>query len=210
MFGSLGRVKRDPLDLLLCVFRWNMGVIKIETLTQKVLKELVDYDCITGTMKWKWRSSKWFTPSEHKTSEHICAIWNSKYAGTTVGSLNKSTQTYRAKVLGKGYELSRLAYLYETGLSPTEVGHRNGNGLDNSFANLCEQTVIDNRRSRRPHKRNKTLIAGVCFHKRDQLWRAKIRHNGSEIGLGYHKSFFEACAARKSAENTYGYNKSHR
>ncbi len=184
-----------------------MGVIKLDTLSQDVLKELVYYNGDTGLMTWKLRSPKWFTASEHKTSDHICAIWNSKYAGQEVGSLNESTQTYRAKLLGKCYEKSRLAYLYETGLCPEEVGHINGNSLDNRFINLCNQSVTDNRRSRGPSKMNKTSIVGVCFHKRDNLWRAKIRHNGQEIGLGYHKSLFDACAARKSAENKYGYKK---
>lgn len=182
-----------------------MGVIKLDTMSQDLLKELVDYDRATGVMTWKWRGPKWFTPSEHKTADHICAIWNSKYAGKEAGSFNESTRTYRTKLLRITYEISRLAYLYETGLGPEQVGHRNGNSLDNRFINLCEQNVTGNIRNRGKNKRNKTSIVGVCFHKRDQLWRAKIRHNGQEIGLGYHKSLFDACAARKSAENKYDY-----
>jgi len=45
-------------------------------------------------------------------------------------------------------------------------------------------------------------IAGV-YERATGKWRAYINVNGSRIGLGTYKDFFEACCIRKSAELKY-------
>lgn len=174
-------------------------------LTQATLTELIKYDPITGVFVWRSRDVKWFESSAYRTSEHVCNLWNSRYANTVAGGVNKTTNSYRIKILSRFYEAGTIAYMYMTGEIPEEVGHKNKNSLDVRFENLIASSVIDNRRNRPKKANNKSGIIGVCYHKQQKVWAAKIRNNGSDLRLGYYKSFFDACCARKSKEIELGY-----
>lgn len=50
---------------------------------------------------------------------------------------------------------------------------------------------------------NKSKIAGVYKEKQTEMWKAFISKQGKQVTLGRFKDFFEACCARKSAENLY-------
>ena len=58
-------------------------------------------------------------------------------------------------------------------------------------------------RNTRIRKTNTTSITGVACEKRSGSWLAYITNNYKMIRLLRTNDFFEACCARKSAENTY-------
>jgi hypothetical protein len=51
-------------------------------LTQKIVRELLDYNPKTGVLTWRRRHRKWFT------SDRICNMWNTKFAGKPAFSID--------------------------------------------------------------------------------------------------------------------------
>lgn len=56
---------------------------------------------------------------------------------------------------------------------------------------------------------NKTGISGVYWCKDRKKWTARISVNNKTKYLGRFDDFFEACCARKSADNTYNFHMNH-
>lgn len=90
---------------------------KINPLTQKELKELLDYDPNTGIFTWK-------TPTSKRIKK-----------GTRAG--NDSHGTISITINKKHYRANRLAWLYMTGEWPTnDIKAVNGISDDIRWANL--------------------------------------------------------------------------
>lgn len=73
--------------------------------------------------------------------------------------------------------------------SGKEVDHINGNGLDNTRANLRLVSRRENMRNRMPQRFNdgvetRSSFKGVSWHSRNKAWRAQIGHEGKMIHLG--------------------------
>lgn len=64
-------------------------------------------------------------------------------------------------------------------------------------------TNAENSRNKGVRKGNKYGISGVGKDKRCNKFYAEITRDGKRKSLGYFFDFFEACCARKSAENRY-------
>ena len=60
-----------------------------------------------------------------------------------------------------------------------------------------------NARNKGVRRTNKMGISGIGIDKRSGKYYATITTNGKRANLGYYSDFFEACCARKSAENRY-------
>ena len=54
-----------------------------------------------------------------------------------------------------------------------------------------------------PTAANTSGVRGVCFEKRSNKWRARLRFKGKTINLGYFSEFDDAVKARQKAEQTY-------
>ena len=67
--------------------------------------------------------------------------------------------------------------------------------------NVRWATRTEQQRNQRTRRDNKSGIRGVTFV--EKLWRAYIKVDGKVIHLKKTSNFFEACCARKSAENEY-------
>jgi len=84
-------------------------------------------------------------------------------------------------------------------MNPTKtnvVDHINGNGLDNRRSNLRICTPNQNRCNVHAKDSTKTSIyLGVCWDKRDEIWKAQIQKNGKKINLGNYKAEREAAIA---------------
>ena len=52
-------------------------------------------------------------------------------------------------------------------------------------------------------KNNNSGVTGVSWHKRDNIWEARITLNKKQIYLGRFENFEDAIKARKEAEEKY-------
>lgn len=77
------------------------------------------------------------------------------------------------------------------------VDHIDGNGLNNSRANLREATHAQNMQNKGPRRQSKSGIKGVMPN-RDR-WMAQIKENGRTIHLGTFDTVEEAGAAYREA-----------
>lgn len=150
-------------------------------LSQEELKKRLHYDPNTGIFTWKINSGR--------------AI-RGRQAGTY------GTKGYiQIRILQQNYRAHRLAFLYMTGKIPKEVEHLNHCVNDNRWSNLAETDSTRNAINRPRRVDNKSGITGVRKHQDGRRWQAHIAKQGQQTYLGLYTDFFEACCARKSAEN---------
>lgn len=157
-------------------------------LTQDRIKNLIYYNASTGEVSW--------------TDEYA----SKRRKPGSVYYLNNGYG--RVSIEGKHYYLHRLVWCYHYGAFPSEqIDHIDGNKLNNRIENLREVTHADNQKNRNMIKTNKTGIMGVS--KIASGYRAYITVDDRQVHLGHYIDFFEACCARKSAENKYGFHPNH-
>lgn len=165
------------------------------TLTQEYLKEILHYNPETGV----------FT--------RLVRTCNGANVGDIAGTVNKTKQGKRYNRITINYNVyrvHRLAFLYMNGRFPLEqVDHIDGNGLNNKWENLAEASASDNQRNKRLQSNNSTGCTGVHFCNKSEKYVASIKNDNKRITLGYFCALFDAAAARKSAENKFGYHKNH-
>lgn len=151
-------------------------------LTQDRLKELVEYSPDTGEFRYA-KSRK-----------------GSKYrAGDLLGSLT-SVGYMQAQLDGKRYFLHRLAVLYMTGETPSQVvDHINRDKADNRWENLRCTTQQNNCHNQsRAAANNSTGHVGV--HRWGGKYRAKINVGKKQMHLGTFDDPAAAAAAYASAK----------
>ena len=168
-------------------------------LNQKRLKELLDYDPLSGIFTWKVVTSKCIN------------------VGDVAGTIQVTVKGKKYITVGIDYKLytaHRLAFLYMEGeFPPNQVDHDDGNGLHNWWSNLNHATPLENGRNCRLNKHNKSGFNGVYQHKKngvwDGRWRASIRVAGKSKHLGLFVEWDDAVAERKAANVKYGFHQSH-
>ena len=106
----------------------------------------------------------------------------------------KSPNTFYAvrSVRGRQIRMHRLITNAPKGLV---VDHRNHNGLDNRKENLRLCTRSENACNQRPQTGRSSKYKGVCWHKTQKRWHARIHSNGVTYHLGSFKSEIEAAKA---------------
>lgn len=112
----------------------------------------------------------------------------------------------------KRYYAQRLAWMFVHGEllgKGMEIDHIDGNGLNNSIANLRCVDRVNNSRNRRINSRNKSGILGVYFCNTEGRWVASIGINRSHKHLGYFDTLDDAAKVRKDAEIQHGYHPNH-
>lgn len=136
---------------------------------------------------------------------HGRLIWtscnrNSSKNGSVAGYRQKSGYRY-INHKQKLRRENRLIWMFFNGSIPygMQVDHINRIRDDNRIENLRLVSNAENQKNKSLSIRNKTGISGVSRHKKAGKWQAMI----SRIHLGLYDDFFEACCARKSAENKY-------
>jgi HNH endonuclease len=170
---------------------------KMVELTKNIVRELLDYDKLTGKLTWKFRDRKWF-----KTTT-AWKIWNTRFAGKQAFTRN-SRGRYFANIFGKSYLAHRIIFLWMRGRWPDpEVDHEDQDPGNNRWNNLKESTHLQNMRNRKRHVNNKTGVSGVCEDKHGYI--VKI----GTVYVGRFKSFAKAVSARRTAEKDYGYSPNH-
>lgn len=136
-------------------------------LTQEQLKELLHYDPETGAFTWKVSR----TGPKPKDGQ--------------AGNVHKIHGYRSITVLDVAYKAHKLAWFYMTGEWPTGIlDHKNANRADNRWCNLREATHAQNMWNRGKLSTNKSGLKGVCWHKREQKWRAQSNLNGKKVYIG--------------------------
>lgn len=155
-------------------------------LTQKRLKELLDYNPKTGIFTW-------------------LISRGSIKKGNISGCVNKSTGYLIIGIDNKRNKAHRLAFLFMEGYLPeNEIDHIDRNILNNKWANLREVSHLCNMRNCNTAKNNKSGINGVSWRNDRKKWRAFIGV-GKMINLGVFDNLIDAARARWEAEVKYGF-----
>lgn len=160
--------------------------ISAPMITQSRLKEILDYNPSTGIFTWKARTS-----IRVRIGDVAGCIRKDGYVVITInGQLNFA---------------HRLAFIWMTGSCPDLVDHINGEKSDNAWTNLRKASFSANSRNRRSVKGSSSKYVGVCWHTRDEKWRAQIKSNGRVIYIGSFENEEEAAKAYdKEAKKHHG------
>jgi hypothetical protein len=146
-------------------------------ITQKTLKEIVNYDLHTGIFTTK-------LPRPNSVAGKIIGTKNGK--GYLVASINN-----------KLYRLHRLAWLYVYGRHPThQIDHINGLKDDNRIGNLRD--VVSRLNTENQHKAPKNSnsgFLGVSWCKQKNKYRACIVANGKQNHIGFYVDKEDAAKA---------------
>jgi len=157
-------------------------------LTQAYLKSILHYDPETGIF--------------------VRTVGRGK--NMPAGNFNKITGYIQIQINRKKYPAHRLAFLYMTGLWPTEkTDHINGVRHDNRYVNLRAATNQENMRNAKRYSNNTSGITGVYWHINNRKWWAQINNGIKDTYLGVYEHWFDAVCARKSAEVRYEFHENH-
>ncbi len=146
-------------------------------LTTERLKELLDYDPLTGIFRWR--------------VDRKGAIRRGKVAG---GPDQKGHMSIA--IDGVRYMAHRVAWFYMTGSWPIgEIDHEDLNGENNRFENLRDsKTRTFQRANQRVRQDSSSGVKGVKSTPAG-TWKARIRFHGKEYYLGTFPDIAEAHAA---------------
>lgn len=139
---------------------------KIDMVTSDRLKELLEYNSITGKFYWKIKPRP-----QTKPRDIAGCLNNSGYIVIRVD-----------KVL---YLAHRLAWIYHYQEMPEfEIDHIDGNPANNSILNLRKCTRAENCRNTKIKCNASSNYKGIYFDKRRLLWIAEIRTDKGKKYLG--------------------------
>lgn len=173
-------------------------------ITQDILRQLLDYDPVTGIFTWRPRPVGMFAPGNIGV-EAVAAVWNKKNAGKRAFTHINSEGYQVGAIFGRGCKAHRIAWIWMTGEIPIEVDHEDKNRANNAFGNLRNVTKTGNQRNRALNANNSSGRVGVYFFKHSGRWVALIA--GTYIGS--YDTFDEAAAAREAAEKRLGFHEKH-
>lgn len=158
-------------------------------LTAERLREVLRYDPATGRWKWLERTS------------------NRVRVGDEAGCIDTFYGYRMIGVDGKIYLSANLAWLYMRGEWPPKKGvdHKDGNRLNDMWANLRSATPSEQQCNRGVQSNNSSGYKGVHFHPQNEKWRARIAVNGRQVSLGLHDTPKQAHMAYvKAAKELHG------
>lgn len=145
------------------------------------VRQLLDYDPVTGVFTWKVRCGR-------------------AKAGTRAGSLHKSDGYRIIGIDGATYYEHRLAWLWMTGNWPFgEIDHQHLDKINNAFSELRPATHAQNAMNTPLRSNNTSGFKGVDFRHNRKKWRARIKVKGRKLHLGYFLTPQEAHAAYVAA-----------
>jgi len=164
-----------------------------ELIGVELLREMLIYDPLTGSIRWRHGRSG--VP-----------------AGAEFGTNKKSSKTtYRIGfVFKKKVTAHRLAWALHFGEWPKGlIDHINHNGLDNRIENLRDVDVSSNNRNTSLRKDSTSGVAGVSWDRSQSKWIAQININRKRVHLGSFVSIEDAIKARTDAASENGYHENH-
>lgn len=142
-------------------------------------------------------------PLDHFCDNRAMRIWNTRYAGTRAGTVDKDGRLV-IRVAGTNHYAHRLVWrMFHTEEVPQKIDHRDGNPLNNSLKNLREASHTQNMANSRNRTRGLTLPRGV--YKVGARFKAQITVCGKSKYLGFYDTPEEAKMVRDlAATKAYG------
>lgn len=169
------------------------GSVRMRDIAPEHVRELLDYNPITGVLTWK--SRPWLTGRN--------VSWNTRYADKPITCLDKDGYI-QIRIYKVGHRAHRVAWACHYGKWPQlALDHVNGIKADNRIDNLREATTAQNGHNVKICKRNSSGRRGVFWHRTAKKWQAGICFERREIYLGLHEDFDSAVRAREEAERRY-------
>lgn len=156
-------------------------------LTQKRLRELLDYNPETGIFTWRVKKAPRLKIGEE-------AGW--------IGD------RYRQIGIDRNlYSASRLAWLYMEGFLPEgiEVDHIDRVKSNNKWENLRLISHACNAKNIGLKSHNVTGVNGVCFDKARNAWLVQMQHNGERVVRKRFKTKIDAIICRWESEKEYNW-----
>lgn len=150
----------------------EMKASDAHTIDAEFVRSILLYDPVTGVFRWRADPKR------------------------IAGGLNRGY--WRVFMAGRRYYGHRLAWLYVYGKWPDAmIDHIDGDGTNNSIANLRAASRHQNQANSRISKRNSSGLKGVCFD--NGKWRAQIYVRGKTKWIGRFDSAADAHAAYVAA-----------
>jgi hypothetical protein len=169
-----------PLHFILFK-RYNNATTWLPMITQEIVKELLDYNPLTGIVTWR--------TSGHKRTK-----------GAIAGSLNQPLNRYYISIHYKQYALARVIWLYYYGIwAKIDIDHINQNPLDNRIENLRTASRSLNCHNSKISTRNTSGHKGVSYCPRGQYWISDVTIEHCRIQK-YFKTKQEAIKHRQSIQ----------
>jgi hypothetical protein len=156
-------------------------------ITRKIVCDRLEYCPDTGIFIWRRRTG----------ATSGVALWNSRYAGTVAGTVNRAG--YRLiNISGKPTFAHRLAWLVVKGQWPEgELDHINNQRDDNRIANLRRASRSQNCANTTLYRNNSSGRRGVS--REGNKWVARVRRNGKSFRLGLFETTEAAALAYEQA-----------
>lgn len=159
-----------------------------------VLHKLFRYDPETGVLTWNPRDND--------------DRWNRVFADKPAGGVDGKGYV-RIRTEGNNWNAHRVIWKMVYGEEPEYVDHINGDRADNRLMNLRSVSKLENARNARLARNNTSGVSGVHWRSKDKRWAATIHNKGALVRLGQYRLFEDAVAARRAAEQKYGYHENH-
>ena len=161
------------------------------------LRQRLDYNPETGELTWKHCAE-------------MSKNWNGKFAGKPALNCINGSGYRTGAVDWVAMQAHRVIWAMVHGEWPADqIDHINRVRHDNRLSNLRAVSGSENCRNRKLIASNTSGVCGVGWDKESRKWAAIIKVNGKQRRLGRFKSFNDAVAARKEAENMLGFHHSH-
>lgn len=178
---------------------------KTDILPASDLRQLLEYTPETGKLFWKMR-----TTGQCK-DERARKIFNTQFAGKEAFTCRMGSKHLQGRINREAYLAHRVIWALVKGAWPAgQIDHINGNPIDNRMENLREVAGPENQRNMKRCSVNTSGATGVDWSSARGKWRARaVGPDGADVHLGRFVHFEDAVAARKAAEQRFGYHPNH-
>lgn len=168
----------------------------------EILRQLLVYQPETGKLFWLYRPLSTFPTTR------ACNIWNARFAGKE--AFTALSEGYKVgRIHKKMYKAHRVIWALYYGNWPNDyIDHIDHNRDNNRIENLRITSHSENCKNR-SKVFSSGNVTGIYFLPKLNSWRARIRHNGKTIHLGYFKNKCDAAHAYENAKIQYNFHQNH-